>query len=273
MRPQLRLDELAPRQRLALEFMSREGVGEGVLLDLWQDLKKDSERSVLTGLGKIVRVRPLIQEHEQYVAMSGPGGVGKSLTLFRTALMHSKKNPEARILVANADSMQGKGRLFLKHYAELSRMYYAEISGWSEEDILALSRKFDKIFIDLPSLPGELTQEQYLVLNKLHNVPGLAVHLVLSPHYASRQLDVFLRKYHSAKTSGVIWTKCDEACTFGSLVNVAFATGIPVSGLAFGQGMRDSMAQAREIDIWRMLFKHELPEAAHKDDKHGGHTH
>lgn len=273
MRPQLRLDELTPRQRMALEFLSREGVGEGVLLELWQDLKKDTQRSVLASLSRIVRVRPLIQEHEQFVAMSGPGGSGKSLALFRAALMHAKMHPDARILMANADSMQGKGRLFLKHYAELSRMYYAEISGWSEEDILALGRKFDKVFIDLPSLPGELTQEQHLILNKLNNLPGLAVHLVLSPHYANRQLDAFLRKYRSAKTAGIVWTKCDEACTFGALVNVAYSTGVPVSGISFGPGLRDSMVQAREIDIWRMLFKHELPEAPHKDDKYGGHTH
>jgi flagellar biosynthesis protein FlhF len=273
MRPQLRLDELTPRQRMALEFLSREGVGEGVLMDLWQDLKKDPQGSVLTGLGRIVRTRPLLKEDEKFFAVSGPGGAGKSLSLLRAALSHSRANPDSRILIANADSAQGKGRLFLKHYAELSRMYYAEISGWSEEDILALDRKFDKIFIDLPSLPGDLTLEEHLTLNRLHGLPNLAVHLVLSPHYANRQLDSFLRKYKSAKTVGLIWTKCDEACIFGALVNVAYSTGVPISGISFGSGLRGSMVQARGIDIWRILFKHELPEAPQKDEKHGGYPH
>ena len=270
MRPQLRLDELSPRQRMALEFLSREGVGEGVLLDLWQDLRKDPQRSVLSGLGRIVRIRPLVGEEDKYVAMSGPGGVGKSLTLLRTALSHAKSNPESRILIANADCNHGRGRLILKHYAELSRMYYAEIGGWNEEDIVALGRKFDRIFLDLPSLSGDLTLEEYLTLNRLNGLTDLAIHLVLSPHYSNRQLDSFLRRYKSAKTKGLVWTKCDEACTFGSLVNVAYSTAAPISGISFGPGLRGSMVQAREIDVWRMLFKHELPDSPQKEENHGG---
>jgi flagellar biosynthesis protein FlhF len=273
MKPQLGLDELTPRQRMALEYLGREGVGEGVLLSISRELKEDPQRSVLASLGRIVRVRPIIREQETFMAVSGPGGAGKTSTLLRAALAYSRSNPEARILLGNMDSMQGNGRLFLKHYAELSKMYYADMAGWAEKDILALERKFDKIFIDLPGLTGDLKLEEHLTLNKLGAVPNLAVHLVLSPHYSARQLDAFLRKYKSSKTAGLIWTKCDEACIFGALINVAYATGVPVSGLSIGPGIRGSLVAAREVDLWRMVFKHELPESPIKEKTNAGYAH
>lgn len=87
----------------------------------------------------------------------------------------------------------------------------------------------------------------------------LAVHLVLNPYYASAQYAAFLKKFKSAKLKSLIWTKLDESCNYGALVNTAYESGLPVSLLSYGSGLRNSMKPANEKDFWRLVFKHQLP--------------
>jgi flagellar biosynthesis protein FlhF len=67
-------------------------------------------------------------------------------------------------------------------------------------------------------------------------------------------------KYKSEQLASVIWTKLDEACTFGSILNLAFAGGLPVSALSYGPGLKNSISPASEEMIWRLLFMRRLPD-------------
>ncbi len=57
----------------------------------------------------------------------------------------------------------------------------------------------------------------------------------------------------------LVWTKLDEACNFGALINVAAATGLPVSALSYGAGLRDTLVPAQSPMLWKIIFKHEMP--------------
>ena len=57
----------------------------------------------------------------------------------------------------------------------------------------------------------------------------------------------------------LVWTKLDEAVSFGSIVNVACAAGLPVSALSFGAELKESLAPATEPLIWRLIFKRQIP--------------
>ena len=47
--------------------------------------------------------------------------------------------------------------------------------------------------------------------------------------------------------------------SFGSIVNVACAAGLPVSALSFGAELKESLAPATEPLIWRLIFKRQIP--------------
>ncbi len=270
MRPQLDLGALAPRQRQALEHLEGEGVGEGAVMALAAALRADRQASILAPLGAMVAAAPLDARHwpQRLHAVVGPSGSGKTTTLLRMALACQQARPGARILLVNADAAQAKGRMFLKHYAELSGITFREAASPRDlAGVLAAGQKFDKVFLDLPPVGAGLTLEGYLKLLGLSERDDLAVHLVLSPLYASAQLSSYLRVYKSPKTASLVWTKLDEACNYGDIVNAAYATGLPVSALSFGSGLRGTLVPAKAIMLWKLLFKHELPQSPIEENR------
>ncbi len=255
---------LAPSQRIAMEYLEREGVDEKVLHKIYLELAEDGCRSVLPILESLTSAKPLLRSawNGKLHAFTGPSGAGKTSALIRWALKEKKDHPDARILVASADSGRGQGRMVLRHYSELATLAFRELA--SREDfalLVAESRDFDLILIDLPSLSHDEKLDQRLKEYGMSQTAELSVHLVLSPHYGPSQFESFMSKYSSNKLASIVWTKLDEACTFGPMLNLACATGLPVSALSYGAALRNSMVPAEAEMIWRLLFKHQLPGA------------
>lgn len=274
-KPQLDMKALAPRQRMALEHLEKEGVTEGVSLFIYDKLREDRTQSVLGPLGDIVKTRAWNWKswRQKVHLIAGPSGSGKSTTLLRMALACHNERPDSRICIANLDASGGKGRQFLKYFAELSGMTYKDVR--SAKEMLSLLRdgqKFDRIFVDIPAMTGDMGLARYIQLIGLGEYDDMAVHLVLSPHYAPNQLEMFTRKYASAKCASVIWTKLDEACNFGAVVNIAHATGLPVAALSIGTGLRGTLVPAETVMMWKLVFKRQLPESP-LEEKRGNYAH
>ena len=89
--------------------------------------------------------------------------------------------------------------------------------------------------------------------------PKAATHLTLSPYCDAMQTQAFLKRYKSDGPGSLVWTKLDEAVSFGSIVNVAWAAGLPVSALSYGAELKESLSPATEPLVWRLIFKRQLP--------------
>ncbi|MHC1789260.1 flagellar biosynthesis protein FlhF [Solidesulfovibrio sp.] len=262
MRPRMDLAALTPRQRLALEYLEREGVDEAAILALYRAIIERGEDTVIPALSRIVRVKPLTPECWPDTAhmFLGPSGVGKTTVLLRLALDTRRRTPGCRVVVVNADAGRGKGRLLLRHYAELSGLTYAEVD--SQEDfgrILDGATAGDAVFVDTPSLARDGALAAWYAEMGLAGRSGLAAHLVLSPLFSNIQAAHYLRAGRCEHLSSLIWTKLDEACNYGSLVNMAHASSLPVSALTFGPDLTGGMEAASGKAVWKLLFKHQLP--------------
>lgn len=262
LKPQMRLNELAPRQRVALDYLEREGVDDDVIMDVYQGLHNDPEQTILPILDSLASTRPFSagQWSEKFHAFAGPHGAGKTSCCIRLALMEKKRDPKARICLVSADQSRGQGRLVLRHYADLSGLAFRELAN--AEDFAQLKTEsglFDMILIDLPGLEnGEILDARLLRLGMLPNA-DFAVHLALPTFLCNAQYRAFEKRYNGESVKSVIWTKLDEACTYGAMLNVAARTGLPVSALSFGAGFRDGIIPAETEMMWRLLFKHQLP--------------
>ena len=263
MKPALKVEELPPRQRLAIEFLQREGVNDAAVLELFSRLKDKPSASILEPLERMVLVQPWSAAAwpQKIQVIAGPFGAGKTSVAIRMALALRKESPDLRICLVNADATRGNGRLLLRHYAELSDMAYKEASTTMElvARLNAAEKEgFDRIIVDLPGL-GRGVYLRALLADAGLDAARTAVHLALPPHYGEEQMRGMLERYRTDHAGSIVWTKLDEAEHFGQIVNVALGTGLPISALSYGPGLGNSLAPAKEATLWRLLFKKELP--------------
>jgi flagellar biosynthesis protein FlhF len=229
-------------------------------MTLFRKLKSAAGASLLAELGQVAKVRPYGQFTEKFQMVAGPAGSGKTTALARMAIAAKRAAPSKRIGILNCDGRGAGGKAILKRYAELSGITYAEAP--EPEDfikVLLACRNFDVIFVDLPALsPGE-TLAQWLGERSLALRDDVAVHLVLPPYMAAAHYRSLWERHRAESVKSIIWTKLDEACSFGSLINVAQMTGLPASALSFGPGVVGAMSPAESQALWRLVFSHQMP--------------
>lgn len=258
--PEMRLDNLAPRQRLALEYLQREGVDDEVIIKLYRSLLADSEQSILSPLADIIKVKAwgFRNWKNKIHLVAGPFGVGKTVTALRMALALRDEEPEISIAIINTDCARGHGRLILKHYCELLDIPYYEASSSTDMIIaLATCKQADRILIDLPGLAADETISTLLTR---FGIPKKAsLHLVLAPHFSKEHLRGLITAYEADSCASLIWSKLDEAYSFGALASTAVMCELPVSALSFAPGLTNSLIPAEANHLWHLLFKHKLP--------------
>lgn len=263
LKPHINLESLSPRQKMAMEYLEREGVEESIRLGLYRRLLAGPNVSLLAELGKVARVKPTSALAEKFQMVAGPSGSGKTTALLRMAIAAKRADPSKRIGIVNCDGRGAGGKAMLKRYADLSGLTYAEAP--EPEDfikVLLACRNFDAIFVDLPALPRSESLAQWLAERSLALRDDVAVHLILSPHYAPAHYRALWEQHRSALVKSIIWTKLDEACSFGSLINAAQLTGLPASSLSYGPGVAGAMVPAEAQALWRLVFSHQMPGAS-----------
>ncbi len=252
---------LSSRQQAAIRHLEMEGVGEDFIVNLLALLRRNGS-SFMDLLGRMVPLVPWGDEPLQGKChiFVGPHGVGKTSIILKLALKYKREHPGAKICLVNVDNYQGKGKMFLKHYAGLSDFSYREIEGLKEgAALLGEVPKFDIMFIDTPGLPRGMDFDTWWSSSPVKLLEGARVHLVLSPVYSLQQIQYYLNKFQDERISSVVWTKLDEACIYGTMLYTSFKTGLPISLFSYGATLKNSLAVANRALLWNLVFKHRLP--------------
>ncbi len=255
------LGSLTSRQKAAIRHLEIEGVGEDYIMHLIMLLKRNG-RSFMEILNSTIKVCPWDEnrfQNNNHIFI-GPHGVGKTSIILKLALRYKKKISDAKICLVSVDNYQGKGKLYLKHYAELSNFRYREVRGFTElTALLGEIYDYDVVLFDTPGLKREQDLDQFFTESSLNMLEKKNIHLVLSPTYSRQQIDYYLERYLSDQISSLIFTKLDESCTYGSIIYTAFKTKIPISLFSIGPHLKDSLTPATSSGLWNLVFKHKLP--------------
>lgn len=262
MQPSIQWERLSPRQRVALEYLQRENVDDAIIMELYHKLALAPGDSPFEVLGEIVPVRSWSREYwpERIHGLTGPFGAGKTTSALRMALLLRQELPSIKIAFINADCERGNSRLVLRHWAELSEFGYFEASEPEVmQKVIEQNEDKDYLFIDLPGISNSRdTLTNQLVSLGLSDTE-LVIHLALPPHYGAIQNRAFLARYQSPSLGSIVWTKLDEAASYSAIINVAMTTGLPISALSYGAGLRDTLSSAYESVLWKLIFKRQLP--------------
>jgi flagellar biosynthesis protein FlhF len=268
MEERMDLDKLTPLNRRAVEYLREEGVAQNILMQLYKELVRSKDRTLLSALSEHAPIKPWGRSRfpEKFHVFSGPAGVGKTTAMVRMALAVKRAHSGVRICMACADGARAKSRMVLRHLCELAGLNY--VSAASREDmgrVLDNAPAYDMVFIDAPAMDQGVGFTEWCKLMGI--APGTVdavSHIVLSPHYSSAQIKRFLKTYSTVDTGSIVWTKLDEACSYATMINAAHASGLPASAFSYGQAVRNSLTPANRTALWKIIFKHELPYRANE---------
>jgi flagellar biosynthesis protein FlhF len=247
LKPGLDTAMLSPRHRALLDTLEREGVEDSIRLSLIERLRTAPTESILPILERLTPMRPWWSSPwpGRVHLFAGPSGCGTSSVVLRLALHLKRTQPQTRVLLAHAVGNQG--RLVLRHYAELSGIAFCDVlrEGWPAPEA------FDLLLVDaspatLDALPAPLAQDALQ-------------HAVLAPLFSEAQTRAFMQRFLGPRTASIVWTKLDEACSFGQIVNQAVRTQLPVSLVSVGAEIKNTLAAPSTRDLWRLVLRHDLP--------------
>lgn len=188
------------------------------------------------------------------VALVGPTGVGKTTCIAKLAVI-SKILHNLNVGLISIDTYRLGAIDQLRIFSEISNVDM--LVAYEPKDIPGLMNSLknkDIIFIDTA---GRSQNNKDQLLNAAEFLKAANVdetYLVLSATGTTRNLHDVAEKFKLLNYNSVIFTKVDEAVTFGNILNVVNAFDVPVSFLTNGQVIPDDIISADPEFIANMIY-------------------
>lgn len=187
----------------------------------------------------------------------GPTGVGKTTTLAKIAsslFFTSHK----KIAMFTIDTYRIAASDQLNSYANIMEVPMEVI--YRPEDMQELYKKYssyDYILVDTAghsSKNEEMSENTNAFLHCLDELAKKEVYLVLSATTKYKDLVNISDYYSKMADYKLIFTKLDETCSYGNLLNIRLHTNAPMSYVTCGQNVPDDFDEFDVQDIVRKLL-------------------
>jgi len=187
------------------------------------------------------------------IAFVGPTGVGKTTTIAKLAA-DLKINGRKQVALVTIDTYRIAAVDQLKTYADIIEVpLQAVLSPGELRQELARLESADVVLVDTtgrsPSDAARLKQLKAF----LDAARADEVHLVVSASSGRAAARKIVEQFTPVGVNRVSITKLDEAASFGVVLNVAAATGLPLSYTTFGQEVPDDICSARADQLADMI--------------------
>lgn len=220
-----------------------EGKGEGLL-------RQEARAAIERLLGP---ARPVVPGGGRAVALVGPTGVGKTTTVAKLAARFALQEGKSVALVT-VDTFRVGAVDQLRSYAEIAGLPCFVAA--TPEELAALRPRlagYDLVLIDTAgrSHRDEMRMGELAAFWSAWRPDE--IHLVLSATARYSDALEVLGRYGRAGFDRLIFTKLDETCRYGLLLNAAVAAQRPVSYVTTGQRVPEDLAVARAGNLAKLL--------------------
>lgn len=169
------------------------------------------------------------------LAVVGVTGAGKTTTIAKLAAQQAIEEDKATALIS-LDSDRVGGAADLAVYAKAMGIPLKTAGTRSAiQASLDEFRKFDLILVDTPGFNPRRQDQIDDLKSRLEGIGAVETHLALPA--MSKESDLFntLRCLDNLDIQQLIFTKLDESCTYGNLINVWLRHPLPLSFLTHGR--------------------------------------
>lgn len=196
------------------------------------------------------------QSEEKYIFFIGPTGVGKTTTIAKIA-SDLKIQKKKKVALITSDTYRIAAVEQLRTYANILGVPLKVI--YSDEEMKKAQEEYEDYDVVLIDTAGRSHKnvEQTEDIEKLINaVPeeSRVVYLVLSATTKYKDLVKITETYSKITTFCLIFTKLDETCCIGNILNIKMLTGAALSYSTSGQTVPDDIEKINGQKIAKQLL-------------------
>jgi flagellar biosynthesis protein FlhF len=224
-----------------------------IILDaLAQEIMQTVE--VLSPFTQIKQDRTDHSSSPSVVAIVGPTGVGKTLTLAKLAseAVHQRS---LRVGLINLDHREESSFEQLGTYAKILNLPFRSVASLDDLRIALLDfQNLDLIMIDTSGCSQKDPDSLKAIQTSLKSVPDIQVFLVVSATTRDSELYDTASRFAVCGPRGLIVTKLDESSSYGSIYNVSQRAKLPLTYFTTGQKIPEDIEAATSERLTLLLL-------------------
>ena len=199
----------------------------------------------------------LVPGQPKIVFFIGPTGVGKTTTIAKVA-SRFKVDYGKKVALLTADTYRIAAAEQLRTYANILDTPLTVIYS-SEEMNAAIERvkDYDLVLVDTAGFSYKNEDQRKDMRNLIESLDDKYekdVYLVLSATTKYRDLMEIVDKYHEISDYKIIFTKLDETCSLGNILNMRMLTDRPLAYTTSGQNVPNDIEVINEQWIAKQLL-------------------
>jgi flagellar biosynthesis protein FlhF len=169
------------------------------------------------------------------LAVVGPTGVGKTTTVAKLAAWYAIEC-QKNVALISLDSDRIGGIRDMKVYAQaIGIPVKAAATPAAFEMAVKEFRKFDIVLVDTTGFNPKNEKRIDDIKACLDHIGGIEIHLALSATAKESNLLNAIKCVNPLDVQHLIFTKLDESCTYGNLINVLIVHSLPLSFVTNGR--------------------------------------
>lgn len=209
------------------------------------DLKGENTEALIEAFRKNIKLVENFPEEGFYIiTLIGPTGVGKTTTIAKLAYLLKKLGK--RVGLITIDSYRVGAVEQLRTYANIMELPFrvADTPLKLRECVGELS-SLDLVFVDTGGR-GQYDEVRIRELSSFFNkLPAVKTYITLGANMEERVQYEVIKNFTLVKEpSGFIFTKMDETNYFGTAINVAYRTQLPILCFTTGQRVPEDIVMA-----------------------------
>lgn len=218
------------------------------------------ESYLLSGMASLIPTKEFNVKKNKLtkVALVGPTGVGKTTCIAKLAII-SKIIHKLNVGLISIDTYRLGAIDQLRIFSEISDIEMAV--AYEPGDMPKLLKKFkdkDLIFIDTIGRSQRNKDNLSEIKTYLDAAQADETVLVVSSTTSTKTLIDISQKFNQLNFNSVIFTKIDEAVSYGNILNFVYNSNVPVMFLTNGQVIPDDIISVNSDLLAKLIFSGKL---------------
>ena len=201
------------------------------------------------------------RKRTRVIALVGPTGVGKTTTIAKLAAIN-KLLSGLDVGLISADTYRIGAIEQLRTFAGIADIQMDVV--YKPSEVGPALRKFkgkDLVFLDTVGRSQRSKKELYDLAKFVFAAEPDETHLVLNASTNVKTCEEIIEQFKVVKPNRLIFSKLDEAATYGPMLSIIHRHNLPLSYVTTGQAVPDDIRQVQASQLAAMVYTGEMAHA------------